>query len=101
MINELRKYLKNQKREGARCEKILGTNEAVNEFALFWDNFQDDLMIVAAVKLNEYLSGGSFNADELAAYRKGMADMSLFFAACKMERDEKLEEVKQETETKG
>lgn len=92
MINELRKYLSNQKREGMACEKILGTNTAVNKFAGFWDKSQDDLMVVAAVKLNEYLSGNTFTADELTAYRKGLADVSLFFAACSVEREEKIKE---------
>jgi|TARA_Y100000034_G_C6840577_1_gene380245 hypothetical protein len=87
MIEELRQYLKNQKRKGESCEKILGTNGKVNKFALFWEKSQDDLMLVAALKQHEYVSTYEFTPEELSAYQKGLAEIAIFFETCWKERE--------------
>ena len=94
MIEELRTYIANQKREGEVCEKILGTNGRVNKFALFWEKNQDELMLIAAKKQHDYVSTFEFTPDELIAYRKGLADIAVFFESCWKEKEERAKKKK-------
>lgn len=96
MIKELQKYFTNKRtrKGGLPCERILGTNTSVNNFAEFWDRNGDDLMLISAVKLHEFESESTFTMDELVTYKKGMADVALFFKKCWDEREMKREETK-------
>lgn len=86
MLRELRKFLKRGRRSDDACTDLLGSSANVSKFSQFWLDHGDDLMLVSAVRLHEYTGGDNlFTKEELAAYKKGVADIALFFQACSQE----------------
>lgn len=90
MISELRKFIKRGRKAADACADILGNSEAVNKFAQFWEYNGDDLMLISAVRLHEYTGGEHvFTKEELGAYKKGVADIAMFFKQCSDEIEKK------------
>ncbi len=87
MINELRKFLKNQasRKSQGQCEQTLGSNAPVIAFANFWAEHGEDLMVVAAAKLHKFEMEDSHDSAQGAYYRMGLADMGTFFQDCSLE----------------
>lgn len=90
MLNELRMAIKNGEREGTVCERALGTNTKVHEFAQFWDEHGTDLMVLSAKFLNDtYSDTEDLTSSEARMYKKGLAEIGTFFFDCWMERENK------------
>lgn len=85
MRKELQKYLKRGRRAEGACADVLGNTTLVNKFAQFWKEQGDDLMLVSAVKLHEYELSTDYTKEEMQAYKKGLADLALFFNQCWLE----------------
>lgn len=98
MIDELRKYVKNQKLIEGQEKQILGGDATLKEFASFWARNGDSLMMVSAVKLHDFTNSEDFDRAQLDFYKKGIAEIGLFFSNCS--RIVELEAQKQESENK-
>lgn len=83
----MRKYIRNGRKKKGRppCEAILGDTHKLGKFAHFWGESGDDLMLVAAVKLHEYEMQETFDKKDIEAFKKGLASIGVFFAACAVE----------------
>jgi hypothetical protein len=88
MYNELRKYIDNQKSD-TPCGKMVGTQATVNRYAKFWGLEKDTLMVLATGALHGFITDNNPSRDELVAYKKGQADIALFFARCYKESEDK------------
>ena len=42
----------------------------MKQFADFWDNHYDDMMVVSSYYMNEYLTNNNFTKEEMIAYKK-------------------------------
>ncbi len=97
-MHELMKYLRKsfQNKRGKKpndgCEKILGLNGKVIEFANFYEAHEDDILIFIAATLHEWEAKKEFSSDDLALYRLGLTEMAVFMAKCVEERDKKFNE---------
>lgn len=87
----IQKSIDNQKRK-TNCEKMLGTNTAVNKFASFYDQNFDNLQIVAMARQLEFMNDPRNHIEDLPAYTKGIADMIKMFVDCYTEREKNREE---------
>ena len=93
-IKYLRKSVENRRgkpKEDA-CERILGLNGKVNEFAAFYEQHEEDLFIAIAVILEKFQRDKTYTVEEMAIYRLALSELPLFMAACKDERDRKHDE---------
>ena len=91
MLKELRKFLR-KKQKLNECADLLGTNDLVYQFANFWDTYKDEIMLVAAVHLHRFELDCEYTKDEMAAYKKGLADTNLFFEKCSKEFEKQKKE---------
>lgn len=96
-LKYLRKSLENQRGRKAEdeCEKILGLNGRVNDFAAFYEKHEEDILVFTAAALHKWEGEREFNKEELAIYRLGLTEMAVFMEKCLTERDRKFaEEIK-------
>lgn len=84
MQKNLRTYHKNRQREGSYLEKLFGNNAKIIKFSQFYEKHQDDLELIVAVKLNEFVSDpkAEFNSKEIDFYKRGLAEIGKIFAEC-------------------
>lgn len=78
-----------KKEEREPCERILGSFEYVKTFASFWKHNSNQLMALSAIQLQEMITSQNLTKDEIALYKKGQADIALFFAKCFAEVEKK------------
>lgn len=108
-MNEFLKYLRKGivntrgKKPIDKCEKILGTNTAVNAFGMFASEQEENIMIVVAAILQKWEAEKEFTKDELAIYRLGLTEFPIFLLECKAEQErkhqEKLDQLKANAES--
>lgn len=97
-MNEFIKYLrksfnnKRGKKAEDECERVLGLNGKVNEFATFYEKHEDDLLIVVASALENFSTSQTYTKEELAFYKLALTELPLFMDKCVKERDRKLQE---------
>lgn len=72
--------------EVSDCEKVLGDLTRVYRVADIFENNADLLALIGANELLEYAKLESFNAEEYAAFRKGVSAIGMFMAKCAEER---------------
>lgn len=96
-IKYLRKSFQNKrgKKPEDQCEKILGLNGKVIEFANFYEAHQEDILVFMSATLHKWEAEKEFSKDDLALYRLGLTELPVFMENCVTERDKKYnEEVK-------
>jgi len=86
MLKELAKFINNQAKGESRCAKMVGSTAAINRFARFWEYSKDDLMVLASGRIHQYLQDNNPSKEELIAFKKGLAEISLFFRDCYLEK---------------
>jgi hypothetical protein len=69
-IKYFRQYLANRKVKSDFCESVLGNSAKLHEFSNFWDKNFDEIMVLAAYSINEYITESNPTQDELIAYKK-------------------------------
>lgn len=94
LIKFLRKSFQNKrgKKPTDECEKILGLNGKVIEFANFYEAHEEDILVFVVATLSKWEAEKEFTKDELALYRLGLTEMAVFMGKCVEERDKKFEE---------
>lgn len=94
LIKHLRKGLDNRrgKKKEDICETLLGFNGKVWEFAKFYEQHEEDLLVFVAMTLHKWEAEKSFSKEELEIYRLGLTELPLFFGKCVTERDRKANE---------
>lgn len=94
LLKYLRKSLDNSRgrRKEDECEKILGSNTKVNEFALFYENHLEDILVLTSATLAKWESEKEFTSDDLALYRLGLTEFPVFMGKCIEERDRRMKE---------
>jgi len=101
MLKQLQAYIKNKKTIEGKERQILGSDATLKQFASFWEQHGDDLMMVTAINLHDWEHERTFDKAQLEAFREGIAVMGVFFRDCwiavaKEEEKAKLENKKQE-----
>lgn len=93
-LKYLRKSLENQrgKKEKDICEKILGVNTKVNQFASFYEEHEEDLLVFTSATLAKWEAEKEFSSADLAIYRLGLTELAVFMGKCVLERDTKTKE---------
>lgn len=97
-MHEFTKYLRKsfQNKRGKKpedeCEKILGLNGKVIEFANFYETHEEDILIFIASTLHKWEAEREFTKDDLALYRLGLTEMAVFMDKCVGERERKYKE---------
>lgn len=82
MIENIRKFFKNQSKEGGECQKVLGNTKKLGEFAKFWENNGDAIGVLVASRLIEYSSSREYTEKEFAAYKEGLQEVGVFLGLC-------------------
>ena len=84
MIELIREFLENQERKQGKGypEQVLGTNSAVNKFGAFWESNHRNMDIIFAALLYEFTRDRTFTAEQLVAYKEGLASYEMFFQKC-------------------
>tara|TARA_R100000656_G_scaffold112040_2_gene84062 strand:+ start:2214 stop:2501 length:288 start_codon:yes stop_codon:yes gene_type:complete len=91
IFKHLRKYLTNRK-DVKFCQGVLGAKDKVSKFHQFWNTNGEDLMVVSAYLVHEFVTNNEFTPQELNAYKKAISDMGAFYHKCYEEREmERLE----------
>lgn len=77
----IRTAIKNKNKEGdiGDCAKLLGSMFAVHRFGGFWEHHGDDMQVVAANALLDYMANNSVGSDDVDAYKKAQSDFIKFF----------------------
>ncbi len=93
-LKYLRKSIDNQrgKKPADECEKVLGLNGVVNEFAEFYEKQESNLLVAVAALLNKWTSEKSFTKEELEVYKLALTELPVFMSKCVAERDRKNKE---------
>jgi len=93
MQEHLRQHHQNRKREGTEMEKLLGTNTAVIAFAQFFEAHMDDMELISAVRLNEFVSDpkADFTSRDIDFYKKGLAELPKVLSMCYNEIEQEKE----------
>jgi hypothetical protein len=103
-LKYLRKSLENcrGKKKEDECEKVLGLNGKVQEFAGFYERHEHDILTFIAAALHKWEAENEFDKDDLALYRLGLTELPVFLEKCVKERDrkhaERLAEIQQLSE---
>lgn len=90
----LRRSLTNSrgKKKEDECEKILGLNGKVNDFATFYEKHEEDILVFVAAALHKWEAEREFSKEELGIYRLGLTELPVFMAKCLAERERKFDE---------
>lgn len=87
-ILKLKKYLKLgcSKKEITK-EEILGSNEALKQFAKLWGEHKADTMMMLTVIEYEFISNNNYTEEEIVAFKGALGKVGLFLRGCKGEWD--------------
>lgn len=97
-IERLKRFFKNSKYEGAKCEQLLGTNTAVYKWAEFYKQEADNIALVNAYNLYNFTLSESYNERDLEMYKRGLLEFGEFFVKCHEEREVAREKERQKNE---
>ncbi len=87
MIESIKKFFKNQSKEGGECQKVLGNTKKLGEFAKFWENNGDAVAVFIAAKLVEYSAENEYTEKEFGAYKQGLHEIGVFLSDCWAEHE--------------
>lgn len=93
-LKYLRKSLENQRgrKKEDECERILGLNGKVNDFAAFYETHIEDILTFIAAAQHKWEAEKEFDSKDLAIYRLGLTEFAVFMGKCLDERDRKIKE---------
>jgi|TARA_Y100000296_G_C5171208_1_gene257379 hypothetical protein len=83
----LRRYLQNPKEGREYCHGVLGDKHKVSECHQIWAKNSEELMLIGAYLINEFVTMNEYTPKELSAYQKGISDFGQFFHSCYKERE--------------
>lgn len=88
-VGGLRKYFRLScfSKEVKKAE-LLGTNESLKAFGKLWNDHKEDVMMMASVLKEEFITENSFTDEGASTYKKAMADMIQFMQGCANEWNE-------------
>ncbi len=81
-IESLRKYFSFASDKRSKCELVVGTSAKVAKFSQFWDSNSDEMLILAASELHNYITDKHPDSKELIAFKLGQASVGGFFPQC-------------------
>lgn len=86
-MNEIKKLIDNKEKSEKKGLGVLGYKKDVKAFAIFWEQQGDNLAVVAADRLINFLIENDIDSKEARAYKKAQQDMNKFFIECWKERE--------------
>jgi len=69
------------------CEQMLGSRSSVNRLANFWENNNDDLGLIVAVYILDFVKSRSVTKREIDAYKQACGDVMSVFEKCYHEKE--------------
>jgi hypothetical protein len=97
MFKYIQKFLRRKIDKDSQSKSLLGTQAEVNKFGEFYMNHSENLGVVGAFLVHSFVSKNNFTPEELAAYKKAVADYAEVFRKAAAERKSDLELVKKDT----
>lgn len=76
----IRNRQKKHSLEYRECLKVLGDEHSLGTVARLWETFGNELQLITAAQLLQFCEEGNFNAEEYAAFKKGVSSVGVFCA---------------------
>ena len=86
-VDQIKRFFKNSKYEGSKCEQLLGTNTAVYKWAEFYKQEADNIALVNAYNLYNFSLNEDYTKRDMEMYKKGLLEFGEFLVNCYEERE--------------
>lgn len=64
--------------------QTLGSKKAVKEFATFYKNYNDNLLLASSALIHETITRHNLSSEQVEMYKKGVADLGNLFKRSKL-----------------